>query len=182
MLILSDNCGYFRMDWLLKPVRFHIPAELNQTQPRLFNPFSCSGLRWPAWFFIFQGDPGRDQASACRAWRRVPAEPGQEQHQPDPAGRAAAAQVSVLVLQNRHISLFCFMWTLRSFWTSERWFSSTGRTFVVWFGAHRGSFSWQVARADGGFEKKKGKQEVTAWYLSGFCTLWYLNTNKFKNI
>lgn len=45
-------------------------------------------------FFISQRDLGRDQASPCRAWRSVPVQPREGQHQPNPAGRASPAQVN----------------------------------------------------------------------------------------
>lgn len=45
-------------------------------------------------FFISQRDLGRDQTSPCRAWRSVPGQPAEGQHQPDSAGRASSAQVN----------------------------------------------------------------------------------------
>lgn len=45
-------------------------------------------------FFISQRDLGRDQTSPCGAWRGVPGQPGEGQHQPNSAGWASSAQVN----------------------------------------------------------------------------------------
>lgn len=60
----------------------------------LFSHVTLPQRQLTTMFFISQRDLGRDQTSPCRAWRGVPGQPWEGQHQPNSAGRASSAQVN----------------------------------------------------------------------------------------